>query len=132
MQFAWPPICNRYILIFLLSAWAVTPNVFASVMQNEIDHLLGFVESTTCQYERNGQLHSGVQAVAHIRNKYNYFKDDIDSTEKFVELSATRSTMSGRYYHVLCAGSPEMTSQQWLLQELQRYRAARSGSALNR
>ena len=96
--------------------------VYSADMHQEIDHLLLFVERTECQYERNGKIHSGREAVEHIKTKYRYFKDDIDSAEKFIELSATKSTMSGKYYLVYCPGRPPLTSQDWLLEELNTYR----------
>lgn len=91
-------------------------------MQNEITHLLSFVKNTQCQYERNGTSHTGVEAVEHIQTKYNYFKDEIDSAEKFIKLSATKSTMSGKYYMIRCEGRSKVKSQEWLLQELTSYR----------
>ncbi|MCW8964127.1 MAG: DUF5329 domain-containing protein [Gammaproteobacteria bacterium] len=94
----------------------------ADMMQGEIDHLLGFVEDTRCRYERNGNSYSGVQAAEHIRKKYRYFRDEINSTEKFIDLSATKSTMSGQYYMVYCDDLPAQRSQEWLLEELQKLR----------
>ena len=44
-------------------------NVFAST-QDEIDHLLAYVAKTDCQYNRNGTLHNGADAVEHINKKY--------------------------------------------------------------
>ena len=107
------------ILIYLLgfSTAAVSADI-----QAEISHLLDFVKNTQCQYERNGTSHTGVEAVKHIQNKYDYFKDEIDNTEKFIELSATKSTLSGKYYMIQCDGSPKLKSQQWLLQELKNFR----------
>lgn len=104
-----------YCLILATTAGAAT-------MQQEIDHLLEFVEHTQCQYERNGQLYSGKEAVEHMKTKYHYFKDDINSAEKFIELSATRSTMSGKFYFVRCPDQPTVKSQDWLLSELDTYR----------
>ncbi|MCU7960244.1 MAG: DUF5329 domain-containing protein [gamma proteobacterium symbiont of Bathyaustriella thionipta] len=114
-------------LILFLAVGLFCQPLLAATMQNEIDHLLEFVKNTDCQYERNGDLHSGPEAVAHIRKKYNYFKDDIDSSEKFIELSASKSTMSGKFYMIHCADQPSIKSQQWLLQELHRYRAGQGG-----
>ena len=105
--------------------------VFGSDMQNEIDHLLTFIENTECQYERNGEMHSGTDSVEHIKKKYNYFKKEIDSAEKFIELSATKSTMSGQYYMVLCEDSQKIRSQEWLLQELKYYRRINSHKIFN-
>ena len=113
----------RKLFIATIGVFAVVaPSICAADMQKEIDHLLGFVENTDCQYERNGKLHSGKEAVKHIKNKYHYFEDDIDSAEKFIELSATKSTMSGKYYLVHCPNHPTMRSQEWLLRELISYR----------
>ncbi len=97
--------------------------VFGSDMQSEINHLLAFLENSECQFERNGKLHTGKDTVDHVKKKYTYFKSKIDSAEKFIEYSATKSTLSGKYYMVLCKDSPKVKTQDWLLQELKKYRS---------
>lgn len=104
------------ILISLLSF-----NVFAS-SHDEIVHLLKFVESTKCEYERNGSMHTGAEAVNHINKKYRYYFDDIKSAEDFIHYSATRSKMSGKYYKVHCANKAVIKSRDWLLLELKSFR----------
>ena len=93
--------------------------------QTEINHLLNFIATTNCQYERNDTLHSGPAALEHIKKKYNYFKDDIQTAEDFIKYSATKSTLSGKYYHVHCNGQLTIKSDTWLLNELQRFRASK-------
>ena len=111
------------LLLATIGFWGLIASpVFAADMQQEIDHLLQFVERTNCQYERNGTFHAGLEAMEHIKKKYRYFKDDIDSTERFIELSATKSAMSGKYYLVHCPNQPTVRSQDWLLRELKNYR----------
>lgn len=105
------------ILLSLLSF-----NVFAST-QDEIAHLLKFVETTECKYERNGTLHTGAEAVEHINKKYQYYADDIKSTEDFIKYSATKSKMSGKYYKIHCANKAVVKSQEWLLNELKAFRS---------
>ena len=90
---------------------------------SEINHLLNYIEKTDCQYIRNGDVHNGVDAEKHIRKKYDYFKDEIKSTEDFIRLSATKSTMFGNKYYIQCKGSPKIESSKWLLKELKRYRS---------
>ncbi len=92
-------------------------------MQDEITHLLTFVAQTNCTYERNGDMHNGEEAVAHIKKKYEYFADDITTTEDFIAYAATKSKMSGQYYLVHCPSKPAQKSQDWLLDELDHYRA---------
>lgn len=110
-------------MVFITVLLLVPAYSFATEMQDEIRHLLEFVANTQCKYERNGSSHSGPDAVNHIKTKYDYFKDDIDTTEKFIELSATKSTMSGKFYMINCEGKEKIKSQQWLLQELDKYRS---------
>lgn len=95
-------------------------NVLAN--QTEINHLLEFVKSTQCQYERNGDMHNGKDAFKHIKRKYKHFKDDISTTESFVKYSATKSKMSGKKYKIHCQGQPEIYSKDWLLKELSDFR----------
>ncbi len=90
--------------------------------QQEINHLLEFVASTSCQYERNGSVYDGVRAEQHIKRKYEYFKDKIISAEDFIKYSATKSTMSGRHYKIHCDNIAIQNSSDWLLNELKKYR----------
>ena len=109
------------IFIILLSTFSL--DVIAST-QDEINHLLSFVASTDCKYERNGTMHNGKKAVEHINNKYEYYSDDIESTEDFIKYSATKSKMSGKYYKIHCRSNAPVKSQDWLLGELKVYRQA--------
>jgi hypothetical protein len=108
----------NFVLCFLL---LLSFNVFAG-SNKEIDHLLSYVSSTACIYERNGEMHSGQEAVEHIKKKYDYFFDDIETTEEFIKYSATKSKMSGNHYKIHCANQPAIRSSAWLLAELNRYR----------
>ena len=110
-------------LMLCIFSCVISASVFASDMQTEIDHLLAFLENSECQYERNGKIHTGKDTLDHVKKKYKYFKNKIDSTEKFIEYSATKSTLSGKYYMVLCKDSPKVKTQDWLLQELKNYRS---------
>ena len=88
----------------------------------EVDHLLEFVKDSGCMINRNGSEHRAADGVEHIKKKYDYFRDDIHDTEEFIEYSATKSTMSGDYYMVTCAGKAAIRTQDWLLEELMRFR----------
>jgi hypothetical protein len=94
--------------------------------QKEIAHLLDFVANTACKYERNGTLYSGIEAQGHIKRKYQYFMDKIKSAEDFIKYSATRSTMSGENYKILCVDMPVQNSADWLLEELKEFRQIRA------
>ncbi len=109
-------------ILILLCFAILYSNTLLANTKNEIDHLIGYVSETDCDYERNGTKHQGSEAVKHIVRKYNYFKDDINSAEDFIKYSATKSTMSGKYYQIHCPNQVTVKSKDWLLDELARYR----------
>lgn len=94
----------------------------------EIKHLLDFLSHSGCRMERNGHMHDTQEAVNHIVKKYNYYKDNILTTEDFIDRSASRSSLSGRAYHALCPGKETRPTADWLNEELERYRKQRKGS----
>lgn len=89
---------------------------------HEVHHLLEYLRSSGCAVERNGESYNSEDAYSHVKKKYDYFRSKIQSTEEFIEYSATKSTMSSKYYLVYCEGQPEMRTRDWLLEELHRYR----------
>jgi len=107
-------------VLFLIGVLAPL-NAFGST-QDEINHLLKYVESTSCSYERNGSTYTGLEAVKHIKKKYSYFSGKIKTTEDFIKYSATKSTMSGKYYNIYCKNKDSVKSKDWLLIELNSYR----------
>lgn len=95
--------------------------VFADTEQ-EINHLLDFVETTDCSYHRNGTAYNGVDAREHIQKKYDYYRKKIKSAEDFIAYSATKSLMSGKKYTIVCGDDAPQFSGDWLNHELLKYR----------
>jgi negative regulator of genetic competence, sporulation and motility len=95
--------------------------------RHEVTYLLEYLRTSGCEMERNGKKHNSENAYAHVKKKYEYFRDKIKTSENFVEYSASKSTMSGKYYHVFCGHEPAERTQDWLLEELRRYRAKNPG-----
>ena len=89
----------------------------------EVNHLINYVKNSNCVLNRNGTEHLAENSAEHIKRKYNYFKNKIKSTEDFIKYSATKSTMSGEYYTVVCPGQEELKTRNWLLNELELFRS---------
>jgi hypothetical protein len=106
-----------WILVFVLFSGSIMAGV-SPATQLEIEHLLNFIRNSSCIIDRNGKTYAGVKAISHIERKYAYFEDEIETTEDFIELSATKSTMSGKYYMVRCGDGEPIRTQEWLMQEL--------------
>ena len=114
-----------YTFIFVCVITLETNNTLADVSESqkpEVEHLLEFVETTDCTFERNGKQYNGGRAAKHIKRKYKHFRDEITTTEEFIEYSGTRSTRSGMPYLVYCSDSDPIESSVWLLEELTQYR----------
>ncbi|MBU2713328.1 DUF5329 family protein [Zooshikella harenae] len=115
----------KYSITIALTALLSSAQVIADInpeTKQEIAHLLEFVQKTTCKYERNGEMHTGSEAVGHIQKKYNYFQDKVKTTEDFIRYSATKSELSGKHYRIHCQDKPMQNSASWLLKELDSYR----------
>ena len=92
--------------------------------QAEIAHLLDYVATPGCQFNRNGSWHEGADARAHLRKKYDYLlkRDMVPTAESFIERAATESSMSGKPYQVKCRGGQAVASGPYLTAELKRFR----------
>ncbi|TLU66320.1 hypothetical protein FE810_06395 [Thalassotalea litorea] len=121
----------KHRLWILVSAlFALSPLAYGSEIdketKQEIQHLLDYVGESGCKYERNGDFHQGEEAVEHIQKKYDYFVDDIETTEDFIAKSATQSLISKKKYMIHCPQQDAVPSGDWLLEELDRYREQQS------
>ena len=119
----WP---QSFVVTFCLffNALMGIANAMATPAQaeREIDHLLSFIERSQCIYIRNGDSHTGTEAAKHIRRKYKHYRDDINTSEDFIRLSATQSALTGKKYSVQCPEQDTINSNYWLQQELESYR----------
>lgn len=96
-------------------------------VQAEIDALLDALQRSGCEFQRNGNWHSGGEARVHLQSKREWLerRGAIRSTEDFIAQAASQSSMSGRPYQVRCAGSGPQDSSPWLQQRLREIRGAR-------
>jgi hypothetical protein len=102
------------------------PPTLAASPEAEIDHLLTFIAGSPCTFIRNGVAYDGAQAVDHITDKYEHYREDIRTAEDFIALAASKSAISGKPYLVQCDAA-EMPAAEWLTRELSAFRQ-RSGS----
>ncbi len=99
----------------------------APAVQAEIHALLVSLGSSGCQFDRNGTWYPAAQAQAHLQRKLEAVEErgTLQSTEQFIDVAATRSSISGDPYHVKCGNDAPMESRAWLMARLAQVRAAR-------
>ena len=122
-------LVSMALLLTLLSGeWTESRADVPEAQKPEVQHLLDYLKNSGCQMERNGSTHDADEAIQHIVRKYDYYRDDIKTTEDFIDRSASRSTFSGRAYKVLCPGQEARPTADWLKEELERFRKQQTGS----
>jgi len=91
----------------------------------EVDALLARLQTSGCQFNRNGSWYSGAEAKDHLLRKLEYLekKDLVKNAEQFIDLGATASSSSGKAYMVKCGAAAPVESKTWLTTELKAIRA---------
>ena len=117
------PLVAAVLLLSATVAAAAPP----AATQREITGLFSALEHSGCRFERNGSWYDAAQARAHLQRKYDYLlrHDAIHRSEDFIDLAATKSSMSGRAYRVQCPGRPVVDSGAWFRAALATARAPR-------
>ena len=117
---------KAFLTALLIPCFALAGDL-SPVAKGEIDHLLGYLERSGCEFNRNGTWYDGAKARAHLDEKYQYLlkKGMVSTAEDFIGRAASESSVSGKSYQVRCAGAAPVPSAVWLSSELTRYRASR-------
>jgi|MudIll2142460700_1097286.scaffolds.fasta_scaffold50873_2 hypothetical protein len=108
-------------------AAAATAAPLAPAARAEVDALLSRLEASGCEFNRNGTWHKAAEVKPHLLRKLKYLEDRgaVQTTEQFIELAASGSSMTGEPYLVKCGNAAAVRSATWLSAQLQAMRAAR-------
>lgn len=112
----------------LATCLAATAAPLPPAARAEVDALLARLQSSGCEFNRNGSWHSGADAKSHLLKKLDDLqgKNLVTTAEQFIARGASGSSMSGKPYLVRCAGQAPVESAEWLTAELQTLRATRA------
>jgi hypothetical protein len=117
--------------LLLLVATVASAAPLPPAARAEIDALMNRLQSSGCEFNRNGSWYAGAEAKAHLLKKLDYLegKDMVATAEQFIDKGASTSSTSGKAYLVRCAGKAPVESGPWLKAELLQLRAARAASS---
>jgi hypothetical protein len=113
-------------LLIWVAVAAATAAPLPPPARAEVDRLMSKLEASGCDFYRNGSWHTGAEAKAHLLRKLSYLEDKnlVQTTEQFIELAASTSSISGQPYLVRCRDAPPVQSGAWLQAELRLLRTA--------
>jgi Family of unknown function (DUF5329) len=107
------------------------PSANADKVKAEAAALVESLGNSGCEFQRNGSWYSADEARTHLNRKLAYMleRQPPASTEQFVELAASHSSMSGRPYLVRCPSKEAVPSRDWMLARLAQLRSGRPATA---
>jgi len=105
-----------FTLLFALYAWGAGAAPAPASVRAEIESLLKSLQASGCQFNRNGSWFTGIEAQAHLTQKLEYLegKSLVKTTEDFITLGASKSSLSGKAYLVRCGNASAIESAVWL------------------
>jgi hypothetical protein len=114
---------HRLALFVLFSAaWLRPAGGATESLEQTIDYLFHYIAESHAVFIRNGSEHTPQEAVDHIRDKYQYYREKIKTPEDFIRLAASKSMLSGQPYLVRPPGEKERRLDQWLREALLAHR----------
>jgi hypothetical protein len=113
----------RILLVLALAAFLAAPIFAQESLEQTVNYLLHYVETSKAIFIRNGTEHTPAEAASHIKAKYEHFKNEIKTPEDFIRLSATKSLLSGKLYLVRTPEGKETRLDAWLTDALKAHRA---------
>ncbi|APO96121.1 DUF5329 domain-containing protein [Xanthomonas vesicatoria] len=123
---------SRFLFLLLLTCGNVCAQGVSATTSREITQLFTALKQSNCEFSRNGSWHDAPEASAHLQRKYAYLqkKGLVTSTESFIALAATKSSMSGTPYAVRCGQAAPVASQTWFTDKLRALRNAPAAGAM--
>ena len=111
------------LLVFAGSVIAQTPSAKTT---QEVGQLFAALKQSNCEFSRNGSWYNAEKASDHLQRKYDYLLKQrlVTTTESFIDLAATKSSISGKPYQVRCGKTAPVSSSSWFKSQLN---AVRSG-----
>lgn len=90
----------------------------------EIERLIEVVEQSGASFERNGKSYTAKEGADHLRLKLKRGGKYADTAEHFITRLASKSSWSGKPYHIQLPDGTRLTMQVWLEAELVKIRKA--------
>jgi hypothetical protein len=107
-------------------AGAVVAAPMVPATRAEVEALLAKLESSGCEFNRNGAWYAAAEAKQHLQRKLDYLEQKglVQSTEQFIEMAGSTSSVTGQPYLVRCGNGAVVRSATWLTSQMQALRAA--------
>ena len=114
---------SRLVCLLIVLQMFALPAFATESLEGTINYLIDYVAKSDATFIRNGDAHTPAEAAAHIKAKYEHFKNQIKTPEDFIRLSASKSLLSGKPYLVRTKDGKEIRLDDWLTAALKAHLA---------
>lgn len=111
---------KHFISLFILS-FSILYSQPSVQEKQKIDYLLKSISESNLIFIRNGIEYDSQKARSHLESKYNYYESKINSVEDFIEILATKSSITGIYYKIKTKDNQTILAKDWLEKKLKLY-----------
>ena len=125
-QYVRSSVSAALIFLFFAMLFPTTSAARSPAAQEEIDHLLAFVEKSDARFIRNVSEHSAKESADHLRDKLSTAGERVKTADDFIVGIASKSYLSGKPYLVKTSDGKLGPTGLWLSEELTRYRAGKA------
>lgn len=88
------------------------------IEKNKIMYLIDRMRKSPYSFERNGEVHPSAKAANHLMMKYAYVKNRVKTVEQFIDHLASKSSTTGKQYHVIVSQEEKYPAGEILYNEL--------------
>ena len=96
------PLASAILIVMLAGQTLATES-----LEQTVNYLIDHVAKSDATFIRNGVSHTPAEAVAHIKAKYEHFKNQITTPEDFSRLTASKRLLTGKPYLVRAPNGKE-------------------------
>jgi len=108
------------VMVLLCAAGAKAQDQSKPLTETQkIEALIRHVEELKdATFIRNGREHTPADAARHMRDKWQWKKSEIKTADDFVNIAASKSSVSGKPYMIRFRGGKEVKSADYLREQL--------------
>ena len=86
--------------------------------KEKILRLIEIVEKSDIAFIRNGDEHTAQEAADHLRRKYNYAENEIQTVDQFIVNIASKSSSSNQPYQVKLKDGTIVNAEDWFRERI--------------
>ncbi len=116
----------KFLMPFLALLVLIAQPVYANIPEKDkINMLLEAIEKSDVKFIRNGEEWEPAKARKHLEEKLAKAGDKVKTADDFISILASKSSTTGKPYHIKTSDNKTVESSIWLKDKLNEINAAK-------